>query len=347
MTRTPTFSTLQCITEILSFKTDAESLIPKFEAYEVCWDDVVRVSSYHLMLPALYCQLKAKKLLPYIPKDLELYLEKITAINRNRNEVLLNETLAISDLFNMAQIDHVFIKGIGLIAGNTFKDIGERMIGDIDIVVAPDQLQEAFDLLEANGYTERIAFDYEPINYRHLARQINPEKMGAVELHQEVLIHTYKHLIDKTLLLKNKQCINGINVPSAKDAIRIAILTTQINDKAHLFGYLKLKSIYDCLVLGLAHDKRLLHDLSTLKQSQSFLQLSSIFFSELKPTETNSYSRALEKYYYYRMSHPKIGKYLQKTLYMVDSVMDRLNLFLGNKSYRLHIIKNKLNPLKE
>ncbi|RXJ46014.1 nucleotidyltransferase family protein [Gelidibacter gilvus] len=346
MEKSSTYQTLQWIAEILSFKNNEAQLTSKIRATKLNWEHIVIIASQHLMLPALYCQLKAKNLLPYIPTDLDEYLEELTAINRNRNEKLLKEARAISEVLNHAQIDHVFIKGIALIAGGTFKDIGERMIGDIDILIAPSQIDEAFNLLEHKGYTENVSFNYETKNYRHLARQIDPNKLGAIELHSEVLVHKYRALLDPNVLLKNKQKIDGINVASTEDSIRIAIFTTQINDNAHFFGYIKLKTIYDCLALGLQDNVELQQVLSNIKQSQSFLKLSSIFFSELQPFKTSSYSRLLKTYFCFKTKHPRLGWLTQKTLTFITAFLERLKLLMVNKSYRTHILKNKISIRK-
>ena len=126
---------MQLIADILSFNTNQEALSEQFKHKPTDWDAVVIVASQHLMLPALYCQIKAKDLLHLIPEDLQLYLEEITAINRGRNEVLLKEVHEISEILKKEQIDHVFIKGTALLASDVFKDPAERMIGDIDILV--------------------------------------------------------------------------------------------------------------------------------------------------------------------------------------------------------------------
>lgn len=311
-------------------------------ASKVNWEDMVALASQHLMLPALYCQLKTKEVISYIPQDLNDYLEELTAINRNRNAALLKEALDISEVLNAANIDHVFIKGVALIAGNTYKDIGERMIGDIDILIARAQLQEAFNLLENYGYTENYSFNYEQKNFRHLSRQINPDKIGAVELHSEVLVHNHRALCNVDAILKNKRNVNGIYLPSIEDAIRMAIFTTQINDQGHVFGLISLKNIYDCLSLGLQNNIQLLNELSNQKQSQSFLEISGLFFSELKPLRSNSYSKFLKTYFSFCMQHPRIGQLSYQMLHFAHSYWERMKLLIGNKSYRTHILKNKI-----
>jgi hypothetical protein len=340
------YTTMQLIADILSFKNNQDILSKQFTQTSIDWDAVVIIGSKHLMLPALFCRLKEKGLLPRIPKELHIYLEEIARINRGRNEILLQEAHDISEIFNKEQIDHVFIKGVALIASDAFKDLTERMIGDIDILVAPHQLHQAFDLLEQNGYVENIRSKFKK-QHRHLSRQINPNKIGAVELHSEVLTHKFKQLIDINVLLKNKQKGISINVPSSEDFIRIAILTTQINDKGHFYGYINLKTIYDCLVLGLQGNIKLLPALSEQKHTQSFLAVSKTFFPELRPSRTNWYSNLLSWYYKFKITQPNAGQKIQSVIYLINAVKYRLHLLICNKNYRKHVMQNKLIYRKE
>ena len=66
---------------------------------------------------------------------MQLYLKEIYEINRNRNEILLNEINEINEIFYKNNIDFVFLKGAANISCNLYNDIGERMVGDIDLLV--------------------------------------------------------------------------------------------------------------------------------------------------------------------------------------------------------------------
>ncbi len=294
------------------------------------------------MLPALYCRLKAKKLLDLIPNDLNIYLEEIANINRGRNELLLKEVHEISEVLNKEKIEHVFIKGTALLASDTFEDRAERMIGDIDILVAEDQIYTAYDILNKNGYTKGSEGHYASNIARHLQRQINPNKFGAIELHREILQDTYKSLINKQRVINNKRVINGIAVPTIEDSVEISILALQVNDKGHLLGYLQFKTIYDCLLLNLTNNFSLIDELSTKKHSQSFLQISSIFFKELKPAKSFNYSKFLERYFLFRLEQPKFGNLIYNSVFFILKNFDRSCIFATNKHYRAYILKNKI-----
>jgi len=175
------FKTLEIIGAILSFKYDTHLLKATLLEESTNWDEVVKLGSSQLVLPAIYCRLKEKHLLNYLPEDLILYLEEITTINRNRNLGILNEVQEISQLFNKHHINHVFLKGTALLVGNYYKDIGERMVGDIDVLVASNQLQKAYDLMLREEYKPTIESNsmLKIMDFRHLPRLAKKNCIGC------------------------------------------------------------------------------------------------------------------------------------------------------------------------
>lgn len=333
---------MQLIADILSFQDNQDALLKHIKHSEIDWDSAVVIGSKHLMIPALYCRLKEKELLSHLPDDLNLYLEEIANINRRRNEILLQEAHEISHILNKENIEYVFIKGIALLAGDTYKDQAERMIGDMDILVAHDQINNAFRLLTQNGYIHQENRDYISEESRHLARQICPNKLGAVELHREVLRHKYKQLVINKQVIKKRRIINGIAVPSIEDSIKISILSLQINDHAHVLGYLNFKTIYDCSALNLSSNKILIKDLSEQNYSQTFLNIASVFFKELTPYNSSYYSKLLKGYFLFRLNHPKFGFLLYSILRIIKINSYRLTIFLQHKSYRKYVLNKKV-----
>ena len=113
--------------------------LEKIDFKDIKYEKIVKISSNHLMLPSLYVNLKRKKLLKHIPNELKEYIKKIYEINKNRNRVLIKELKEVSNYLNSNKINHVFLKGSSIITGNYIEDIGERMIGDIDILIDYNQ----------------------------------------------------------------------------------------------------------------------------------------------------------------------------------------------------------------
>ena len=319
-----------------------EDLVERLRNQQVDWDTIVKVASAHLMLPAVYCRLEQKSLLSYLPEELVQYLEALTELNRARNRTLKQEAQTISRLFKIHHIEHVFIKGIALLVGNHYTDLGERMIGDIDILIASDDLDKAFDLLVVEGYSKVVTFNYEVKDYRHRPRQLSETRLGAVELHDELLKHGYNNLLDKITFLKSKEVVNAVTIPNPKMLIWNTILAHQINDHHSYFGTINLKGIYDVLVLKLNKKPNLIIELLEEKHCLQFLSLAAIFIPSIVPSEKKLVIENFQQIFLLKSRFPFFGKLIFKFKLLYLSVSERLVLLTLNKSYRAHLIKNKL-----
>jgi len=332
---------LQLIADILSFQPNETELRLLLHATKTDWEDVVKIASKHLVLTTVYCRLKQKKLLDLLPEDLRIYLKELTTINRNRNLTLLNEIKEISSLLKAHEINHVFLKGCALLAGDYFKDFGERMIGDIDILVEADHLEQAFNLLTLHGYTKSITFNYEVKNYRHLPRQVSEDKFGAVELHKHILDDRHSYLTDTDSVLSNKTIVNNVAIPSVDNLIWITILAHQLNDLGNYYNTLHYKYVYDCLVLNLEANKELLKKLSQEKYASNFLSLMNVHFPEIEISINTFRLKVRRTLFILKLDHRKFRVFSHKLKYVNHSISDRLSLMIYNKSYRNHILSNK------
>ena len=332
----------QLIGDILSYQSNEAQLKLQLHPIDTDWESIVKIASSHLVLTTLYCRLKQKKLLDFLPEDLLIYIKELTLINRNRNLELLKEIQEISTVLNTHEINYVFLKGCALLAGNYFKDFGERLIGDIDILVQPDQLEKASQLLALKGYTKSISFNYEVKNYRHLPRQVSDDKFGAVELHRHILNKKYSHLIDTKVVLSNKTIINGVSIPSVDDLIRIIILAHQINDKGNYYNTLHYKYACDCLTLQLDSNKRLLEKLSIKKITLNFLTLMNVQFPEIEIYKTSLPIKIKRALFILKLNHKNFRIISYKIKKSLQSITHRLGLMIYNKSYRSYILKNKI-----
>lgn len=299
-----THQTLQDIADILSFESEKTLLKARLESDSTDWDHLVRVGSSHLVLPAIYCRLKAKKLLHVLPKEMESYLKEITALNRERNQQLLAEAQQISQWFQEAGIDHVFLKGTAMLASGYYKDVAERMVGDLDILIQKNQLIIAKQLLESMNYHKHHNLIYLPKGHRHIPPMTCKSTIGAVELHDNLLIKRARHYISLEKFLNTKQIKNGVAIPSNKNLIHHSILNFQINDKGFTHNLLSLKFMYDFSVILKEIDKLEI----TNKYLESFLGMCAIFFSDKKNYNSKSYAKA-QKLYFFRIKYPFVWHY--------------------------------------
>lgn len=250
-----THQTLQDIADILSFESDAASLKARLSSEAMDWDHLVRVGSSHLVLPAIYCRMKAKGLLETLPEELEVYLKEITNLNRERNQQLLAEARQISHWFQEVNIDHVFLKGTAMLASGYYEDLAERMVGDLDILVEKNKLHESYNLL--------LNHDYKPLKntsdpeyqekFRHLTRLISSDKIGAIEIHRH-LLRIKNKLVEPIHILGSKKKKNKLFIPSHLHLFHHNIFNFMINDYGNNLYNLNMRNWYDSEVI-LTHKK--------------------------------------------------------------------------------------------
>ena len=116
------------------YRTESE-VLKGVDINNINFDDLIKLSSSHLMLPALFSNIDKKSLGHLFPEDFMEYIKNIYSINKARNVILLKEAKELSDLLYKNNINHIFLKGTALLLSDVFEDIGERMIGDIDFII--------------------------------------------------------------------------------------------------------------------------------------------------------------------------------------------------------------------
>ncbi|MDB9782552.1 nucleotidyltransferase family protein [Winogradskyella sp.] len=334
---------LQCIAHILSFSPNATALETQLQQFtDEDWLDLVKVGSSHLVLTTIYCRLQQKQLLQVLPKDLKTYLHDLTAINRNRNTTILEQVVNLSQLLKTNNINHVFLKGAALLVSGYYKDIGERMIGDIDVLLANSEIETTSQLLQNHGYKyNNTTFGAKYFEYHHDTRLILQENgIAAVELHRHVLhSHYNRYLITNDVLL-HKTLINGYYIPSKDYLIENVILNFEINDYGYLYAKLEFRNAYDFLCLSQNEPDDALKTLwNKGKYHTSFLTKIKFYFGEIDTHKLNSIS-GLFRQYIFKHSQNKKTLFSKVYFYYANSVrhskdiLVRLSVFLTNKNYR-------------
>ncbi|WP_299778132.1 nucleotidyltransferase family protein [uncultured Formosa sp.] len=342
-----TEDTLIHISRLISFNTGDRSLEKDILNDNFNWDNIVEIGSKHLIIPTIYIRLKSKGLVAYLPEDLQVYLKYIYDLNNERNQSLLNEVKLINTWFNAENIEHVFLKGAAMIASNYYEDIGERMLGDIDLLVHKDQSEKAFQLLIDKGYTFAKEPTINPKYFedKHLLRLASKDYIGAVEVHFKLLDKDQKNLKPEDVL-KDKQFVRHTNIPipSVKHLITHNVLNFQINDLGSFYNYIGLKNYFDTLVLwphlNLEEQRIVLRNKHILNN----FNLGSIYFKDIpKPPRSLRLIYNTKIYQLKNQSkafnywHYKIHTYIDFS----KLLLHRTYFFIINKNYRKDILNDR------
>lgn len=221
----------------------------------VNWDKLVQISSGHMVFQTLYLNLKRAHLLDFLPKELEDYATVLTQLNRDRNQAIINQAKALQDLLTTHHIQLVFLKGTAHLLEGLYQDIGERLVGDIDFLVAKDQIQKVAEILILKGYQPKGPFILaEQDNSKHYPRLVNPNEIAALEIHWAVIAKPYQNTLNYQAIFKDKQLANGFFVPSFPHQAIHNMMNTQINDKGFLKGKIMMRQFYDGFTLSFKPD---------------------------------------------------------------------------------------------
>ena len=231
----------------------ASEILNGIDIHDINFENLIKLASGHLMLPALFFNIDKKKVSYLFPEDFIAYIKNIYAINKARNTLLLAEAKELSELLYKNNIKHIFLKGTALLLTNVFEDIGERMISDIDFIIQYKDEEKAINLFKKNNYVFRGSlkthqkFKFKLFKPKHLPRLVHKNKIMALELHTELLNSGWRRFVfnSKALLNDFKKEIKTIKTPSKPFLFDHCIYALQINDKTIFTSYHFHRSIYD------------------------------------------------------------------------------------------------------
>tara|TARA_X000000368_G_scaffold407978_1_gene388055 strand:+ start:199 stop:1260 length:1062 start_codon:yes stop_codon:yes gene_type:complete len=242
---------------LLDLNSNKEEIKTKIIDSQYFWDGIVELGSRHLILPAVYGNLKRKNILKLIPVDLERFLKDIYEKNGERNKKILLQIESLNDLFLKKNIDHIFLKGSALLLSNKFDVLNERMIGDIDILIRKQSILKARDLILKNGYkffNTEIEFTKGLIEKKHLTRMIHENQIAAVELHKEVLNGNKFRLLPSENLFSETVEIGRKKILNSKRLVEHITLNWRFNDYGVLKKTLSLRVVNDYINVSNSDD---------------------------------------------------------------------------------------------
>ena len=181
------FFVAKCLTISLDDK-NRQGIEKQLRSTSIDWDAVVKVSTSHLVFPALYCNLKRADFLQYLPYELVNSMEYITNINRERNKKIITQANELNNVLLANNITPIFLKGTGNLLAGIYKDIAERMVGDIDFIFSKEDYPKAIIVLREFGYSEVKKRKYHyPDLMKHYRRLQKEKSIAAIEIHSKLL----------------------------------------------------------------------------------------------------------------------------------------------------------------
>ncbi len=250
----------KCLTldEFPNFK---EKIIEVFKTEKIVVEDFIKICDTNLILPAIFLKFKSHQLLYLFPEPIGMLLESVYNLNKKRNLHILQQIDEINKKLSIEKINPVYFKGTANLLDGLYSDVGERMIGDIDLIVKDEDYSKTVDLIFELGYSkqpDRYHDGIDPMHYPPLYRDDMP---AVIEIHRTPVDFKYARLFSTATIFeqfKPIQTKENCFVPSDEHKIIHNFIHSQLADLGYLYKRNSLRDLYDLYLLSLRMQPALL-----------------------------------------------------------------------------------------
>ena len=132
----------------------ATDLPERLAADSVDWQGLSWLAGACLVTPSLAGALQRKGLFDLLPEEVQDYLHTIQSLNRERNQMLREQLIIITEALNRIGIQPVLLKGAITLTSGQYTGAEDRVIGDLDLLVPDSLMETATTALISAGYQE-------------------------------------------------------------------------------------------------------------------------------------------------------------------------------------------------
>ena len=228
--------------------TFRETIIAQFSDPGFDWDDFIWTCSNHLVLPVIYLKFRKYDLLDHLPEGLANHLEEIYEINRARNVQIALQMKELNASLNKAGISPIYLKGTGNLIDGVYSDIGERIIGDIDLLVPEADYLNSVELAKEMGYVNCWGEPRNPGKLKHYPRLYKKDVPAYLEIHRLPVKPEYAKYLSAEMIIQNKKEVPGYPgcyVPCHDHKVILNFIHSQFSNSGHRLGIISLRDIYD------------------------------------------------------------------------------------------------------
>ncbi|KAF0236589.1 MAG: hypothetical protein FD181_2640 [Prolixibacteraceae bacterium] len=288
----------------------------------------IRLSSNHLIIPAVYRRLQKTGLSDGLAPELAEHLNEILQLNIKRNDQILQQIDEISFHLHKVGIEPVFMKGTANLLDGLYHNPGDRMIGDIDFLVRDNDFLPASEILLNIGYKTDTEIYDDIKTLKDYPRLFRADVPADIEIHRLPVIPEYSRWFSAELIFKEKKQIQGkINcyVPSGKHKLIQNFIHSQLTNKGHKTKLVSLRDLYDChLLLKRVNLNEVLTEIKEVKKAKIYFDLmQSLLNSGINLSELDKVSKRFIEQHSWYSNHPRTHYFYFKFHKTKDLITNR------------------------
>lgn len=135
--------------------TEANALL----AQAIDFAALIQLATLHRVLPLLYWSFQAQTL-PQVPQSVHQHMLQCSRVNTLNNMMLAKKLTELLATLDTAGIQAIPFKG-PILAQVAYQNLSLRQMGDLDLLVRPEDVERATALLEAQGYQRNVDVPWE------------------------------------------------------------------------------------------------------------------------------------------------------------------------------------------
>jgi hypothetical protein len=248
-------------------------------------------------------------------------------LNVTRNEQIHKQLQEIICIFNKHEIYPTLLKGTGNLLDNLYSSTGERMMGDIDLLVSEGDYLRAAQLLENDGYYHNNPSYFEVKDMKHYPRLNKKGEPASIEIHRLPVPFKYTRMYNTEIIDQEKKAIDddfSCFLLSDKHKVIHNFIHAQLSNKGHRYGIVPLRDLYDLYLLSKRTDiSQIINNIENKRKAVSYFlfagkALCIADFFDSDPTITFKifcikHDLALKSHAFYRAN--------KNLVYMADRIM--------------------------
>ncbi len=222
---------------------------------QIIWINILQLSGTERCTPLLYVRLHQHDLFYKLPTVVQSIITKAYQNNLNRNNTLKDGLIKLLAEFEKHNINSLLLKGAATFCDNYYGDPGARVMGDLDILVHPEQIEKCKAILITQGYIEvpdpGMTLDGLATDIRHhqIPAYRHPITNAIIEIHFNVSYGQAGRVVPTERAWKNKikTTLDGFNtsILSVQDRVLLNTAHALLPKREFLQGEISLLQLAD------------------------------------------------------------------------------------------------------
>jgi hypothetical protein len=315
----------------------------------------ILLCSNHLVLPAIYLRLNDSGIMNFFALDFQSHLKEIYELNVKRNSEILQQIKELCSILDKHSIEPVFLKGTANLLDNLYSNLGDRMIGDIDLLVREKDYFKTAELILEAGYLREDVRIFDNLNsIKHYPRLYRDDVPADIEIHRIPTKKIYPGKFDSDIIFYKKveiQTIKNCYLTCDEHKLIHTFIHSQLSNKGYIHKIAPLRDLYDFYLISKRIDfYSILPKIEEKKKAISFFNLGQYMF---EPENSSYFANKQVKNKYIRqiiwfLNHPAQHRFYVGFMKATDIFIERpfykiKNAFL-NKESRISLFKRFKNP---